>query len=114
MADGTGELLAAKFEAVFPHLGERQRRLLMGAEARVLGHGGIRVVARVAGVPEATGSLGAAEVEPGAEPLGRAQKRGRGRQPLAGLGPRLPPALLAPVEAREGGRTPAPPRGGDA
>jgi len=30
MADGTGELLAAKFEVVFPHLGERQRRLLMG------------------------------------------------------------------------------------
>src|SRR5947199_9726604 len=44
-----GELLAAKFEAVFPHLDERQRRLLMGAEARVLGHGGIRVVARAAG-----------------------------------------------------------------
>jgi hypothetical protein len=35
----SGELLAAKFEAIFPHLDERQRRLLMGAEARVLGHG---------------------------------------------------------------------------
>ena len=35
-------MLAAKFEAIFPHLDERQRRLLMGAEARVLGHGGIR------------------------------------------------------------------------
>src|SRR6266480_1873309 len=67
-----GELLAAKFEAVFPHLDERQRRLLMGAEARVLGHGGIRVVARAAGVREATVSLGAAELEAGAEPLGRA------------------------------------------
>ena len=44
----SGELLAAKFEAIFPHLDERQRRLLMGAEARVLGHGGIRVVARAA------------------------------------------------------------------
>jgi hypothetical protein len=30
MAEGTGELLAAKFEAIFPHLDERQRRLLMG------------------------------------------------------------------------------------
>ena len=54
MAEGTGELLAAKFEAIFPHLDERQRRLLMGAEARVLGHVGIRVVARAAGVREAT------------------------------------------------------------
>ena len=42
------ESLAAKFGAVFPHLDERQRRLVMGAEARVLGHGGIKVVARAA------------------------------------------------------------------
>ena len=55
----SGELLAAKFEAIFPHLDERQRRLLMGAEARVLGHGGIWVVARAAGVRGATVSLGA-------------------------------------------------------
>ena len=41
----TREMLAAKFEAIFPHLDERQRRLLMGAEARALGHGGIRLVA---------------------------------------------------------------------
>jgi len=45
----TREMLAAKFETIFPHLDERQRRLLMGAEARALGHGGIRLVARVAG-----------------------------------------------------------------
>jgi hypothetical protein len=30
----TREMLAAKFEAIFPHLDERQRRLLVGAEAR--------------------------------------------------------------------------------
>jgi hypothetical protein len=38
----TGPVPAAKFGAIFPHLDERQRRLLMGAEARALGHGGIR------------------------------------------------------------------------
>ena len=43
-------MLAAKFQVIFPHLDERQRRLLMGAEARALGHGGIRAVARAAGV----------------------------------------------------------------
>ena len=43
VAEGTRETLAAKFGAIFPHLDERQRRLLMGAEARALGHGGIRV-----------------------------------------------------------------------
>jgi hypothetical protein len=46
-------VLAAKFQAIFPHLDERQRRLLMGAEARALGRGGIRAVVR-----EATVSLG--------------------------------------------------------
>ena len=38
----------AKFAAVLPHLDERQRRLVMGAEARALGHGGIKTVARAA------------------------------------------------------------------
>jgi len=51
-------MLAAKFEAIFPHLDERQRRLLLGAEARALGHGGIRLVAGAVGVREATVSLG--------------------------------------------------------
>ena len=54
----TQEMLAAKFGTIFPHLDERQRRLLMGAEARALGHGGIRLVARAAGAREATVSLG--------------------------------------------------------
>jgi Rhodopirellula transposase DDE domain len=99
----SGELLAAKFEAIFPHLDERQRRLLMGAEARVLGHGGIRVVARAAGVREATVSLGAGELEAGAEPLGRARKPGGGRKRLADLDPGLRPALLALVEPDERG-----------
>jgi hypothetical protein len=37
--------LAVRFEVLFPHLDERQRRLLLGVEARILGHGGIRAVA---------------------------------------------------------------------
>src|SRR2546423_1826567 len=42
----TERMLAAKFEVLFPHLDERQRRLWMGAEARTLGHGGSRRVDR--------------------------------------------------------------------
>jgi len=101
--EGTRETLAAKFQAIFPHLDERQRRLLMGAEARALGHGGIRVVALAAGVREATVSLGAAELESGADPLGRARKPGGGRKRLADLDPGLRPALLALVEPDERG-----------
>jgi hypothetical protein len=43
------ETLTAKFAVLLPHLDERQRRLAMGAEARALGHGGIKAVARAAG-----------------------------------------------------------------
>ena len=53
------ESLAAKFAALFPHLDERQRRLVMGAEARVLGHGGIKVVAAAADVSAVTVFRGA-------------------------------------------------------
>ena len=71
IAEGTEALLVAKFEALFPHLDERQRRLAAGAEARSLGHGGIRVVARAAGMREGTVSAGVVELESGVAPLGR-------------------------------------------
>src|SRR5438034_9732666 len=99
----TQEMLAAKFKSILPHLDERQRRLVMGAEARVLGHGGIRLVARAAGVREATVSLGMDELDSGAEPLGRARRPGGGRKRAADLDPGLRPALLALVEPQERG-----------
>ena len=99
----TQEMLAAKFESILPHLDERQRRLLMGAEARVLGHGGILLVARAAGVREATVSLGVDELEAGAGPLGRARRPGGGRKRAAEVDPGLRPALLALVEPQERG-----------
>jgi hypothetical protein len=99
--DETG--LAAKFQAIFPHLDERQRRLLMGAEARSGGHGAIRAVARAAGVREATVSLGVDELDGGAEPLGRVRRPGAGRKRAADLDPGLRPALLGLVEPDERG-----------
>ena len=93
--------LAAKFAAIFPHLDERQRRLLMGAEARTLGHGGVRKVARAAGVREATVSAGVAELESGQAPLGRVRRAGGGRKRLIATDPGLRPALLALVEPTE-------------
>jgi Rhodopirellula transposase DDE domain len=102
-AEETRQVLAARFQAVFPHLDERQRRLLMGAGARSLGHGGIRLVARAAGVREGTVSLGAAELDAGAEPLGRVRRPGGGRKRAADLDPGLLPALLALVEPDERG-----------
>jgi len=97
------ESLAAKFAALFPHLDERRRRLVMGAEARVLGHGGIMVVARAADVSAVTVSRGVAELEGGGEPLGRARRPGGGRKRVADTDPRLVPALLALVDPESRG-----------
>lgn len=90
--------LGLKFAVLFPHLDERQRRLLMGAEARVLGHGGIRAVAQAAQVSETTVRKGVDELEDGAEPLGRIRRPGGGRKRAAEADPELRPALLALVE----------------
>jgi hypothetical protein len=46
--------LAARFEVLLPHLNERQQRLALATEARLLGHGGVRAVAEVAGVSVTT------------------------------------------------------------
>ncbi|WNV83888.1 ISAzo13 family transposase [Umezawaea sp. Da 62-37] len=98
LIEDAGAALVAKFEVLMPHLDERQRRLLLAAEARTLGHGGIRLVARAAGVREATVSLGVTELESGEAPLGRVRRPGGGRKRAADLDAGLRPALLALVE----------------
>ncbi|MCY0932294.1 ISAzo13 family transposase [Streptomyces sp. H27-H1] len=101
--DETSDQLAVKFAVLFPHLDERQRRLLMAAEARVLGHGGVRAVARAGEVSETTVRKGVFELEAGEEPLGRVRRPGGGRKRVADLNPGLRPALLALVEPDERG-----------
>jgi DDE family transposase len=97
-------VLAAKFEALLPHLDERQRRLVLGAEARWLGHGGIELVARASGVSRKTVSAGAAELEAGEDPLGeRVRREGGGRKPLAETDPGLAEALDGLVEPQTRG-----------
>jgi Rhodopirellula transposase DDE domain len=97
------ESLAAKLSAVLPHLDERQRRLVMGAEARALGHGGIKTVARAAGVSAVTVSKGVAELDAGDEPLGRTRRPGGGRKPLTATDPGATAALLSLVEPESRG-----------
>ncbi|MFJ3970015.1 ISAzo13 family transposase [Streptomyces parvus] len=101
--DETRNQLSARFAVLFPHLDERQRRLLMGTEARLLGHGGIRAVARAAQVSETTVRNGVFELESGEEPLGRVRRPGGGRKRVADLNPGVRPALLALVEPEERG-----------
>lgn len=92
-------VLGAKFEAILPHLDERQRRLVLGAEARWLGHGGISLVARACGVSRVTVTAGVNELEAGADPMpGRARRPGAGRKPLTEADPGLLEHLEALVE----------------
>jgi len=92
------EALTAKFAVLLPHLDERQRRLAMGAEAGVLGHGGIKVVARAAGVSAVTVSRGVRDLQEGGAPLGRARRPGAGRKRVTVADPGLKAALLRLVE----------------
>ncbi|MDI3424095.1 ISAzo13 family transposase [Streptomyces luteolus] len=101
--DETRAQLSVKFAVLFPHLNERQRRLLMAAEARGLGHGGIRAVARAAEASETTVRKGVLELEAGEDPLGRVRRQGGGRKRVADVDPGLRPALLALVEPDERG-----------
>ena len=68
-----------------PHLDERAWRLLLGAEAKVLGRGGIKLVAAGAGVHPDTVAQGVRELDDD-EPI-----PGRVRRPGAGS----PDAVLA-------------------
>ena len=91
-------LLRAKFEAVLPHLDERQQRLVMAGEARSLGHGGIAAVAAASGASRSRISAGVAELESGQPPLRRVRRQGGGRKTVTTTDPALLAALLALVE----------------
>ena len=97
------EVLATKFTALFPHLDERQRRLLLGAEAASLGRGGIAAVALAAGMSVPTVTKGLAEVRAGEPPSGRVRADGGGRKRLTETDPGLAVALVALVDPQTRG-----------
>src|SRR5208337_2461829 len=80
-----GERVARLYGVLRPHLDERQRRLLPGAQALELGRGGIK----------------AGEAAGGPEPRVRAP--GGGRKKLSATDPGLGPALMALVEPESRG-----------
>ena len=92
------ESVTRRYAALRPYLDERQRRLLLGAEAAELGRGGIKAVALATGVHPDTVAKGARELEGGAEPSGRVRAPGGGRKPATENDPGLGPALRTLVE----------------
>ncbi len=88
------ESLARRFEALRPHLSERQRRLWLGAEARELGVGGAVLVAQAVGVAADTVRRGRAELDdPTPPPVGASRRPGGGRKRAEAHDPQLVSAL---------------------
>jgi hypothetical protein len=88
------ESLARRYDAVKPHLTERQRRVWLGAEARELGKSGVRIVADAAGVSPDTVRRGREELDD-PQPLeaGRSRVPGGGRKRAGEHDPGLAGAL---------------------
>src|SRR5450755_3518186 len=95
--------LAGVLSEIRPHLNERQWRLLLGAEARAVGRGGIKLVARVAAASVDTVGRGARELEAGIEPDGRVRHVGAGRRSVEDADPGWVPALEALVDPESRG-----------
>jgi hypothetical protein len=92
------DLVAARLSLIRPHLDERAWRLLLGAEAKVLGRGGIKLVAAAAGVHPDTVAHGVRELDSDEPIPGKVRRPGAGRPPIAVTDPDLVAALDALVD----------------
>jgi hypothetical protein len=89
-----------KFDALRPTMDERMRRLWAGAEAEVIGHGGVAAVARATGMAISTVRKGRDELRAGAVPedVVNVRRAGAGRPKITEVHPGLMPALRALVD----------------
>src|SRR6266446_8258572 len=72
--------LLRKYDRVWPHLNERQRRLVAAADAQMLGYGGIASVARASGLNRSTLHRGLKDLTAPALPAERVRHEGGGRK----------------------------------
>ncbi len=90
--------LASKLALILPQLNERQRRVVLGAEAQTLGHGGITRVARAAHVSRTTVHAARAELDQAVPDRERSRRSGGGRKPRQVTDPTLLRDLEALIE----------------
>ena len=92
--------IKARFEALAPFLGERDRRLWAASEAYAAGHGGILAVSVVTGIARSTIGRGLAELGYGKDQHpGRVRRPGGGRRPKTETEPGLLAALADLVQS---------------
>src|SRR2546430_16877402 len=83
-------------DGLWPELNERQRRRLLGVEARELGWGGVSALARAVGVSRSTVAKGLADLDaPESLPAGWSRRAGGGRKRLTDNDPGLAGGLGA-------------------
>ena len=91
--EASREELRGFFEAVLPHLNEVQRRVVAGAMAAAIGHGGKTAVADASGLGRNTVTKGEREVAAGIGPSERLRAPGAGDKPAIDKQPGLLEAL---------------------
>ena len=88
------ESLVGRYDAIRPHLSERQHRLWLGVEARELGKSGVRVVAQAVQVSPDTVRRGRDELDdPRPLDVDRSRAPGGGRKRAEEYDPGLVGAL---------------------
>jgi transposase len=98
----TDQDLEQKFATILPLLDERQRRLLLAAEARSLGYGGVSKISRASGISRATIQTASKQLDSPPLPSGRVRSVGGGRKRSCDKVPAMVEALeqLIAPEAR--------------
>jgi transposase len=76
----TDQGLEQKFATILPLLDERQRRLLLAAEARSLGYGGVSKISKASGISRATIQTALKQLDSPPLPSGRVRSAGGGRK----------------------------------
>jgi transposase len=76
----TDQGLEEKFATILPLLDERQRRLLLAAEARSLGYGGVSKISKASGISRATIQAALKQIDSPPLPSGRVRGAGGGRK----------------------------------
>jgi transposase len=74
---------------LWPHLGERERRLVAACHARQIGHGGVSIVSRACGLSRVTITKGMKELDEPPLEEGRIHKPGAGRPNLESKDPKI-------------------------
>lgn len=90
--------LKIKLSGVLPELNERQRRILLAAEAESIGYGGIKIISDISGVAVSTIRRGIKELKKKPKKLISVRREGGGRKKSTEANPELTKILQEIIE----------------